>query len=308
MTSRRALTATLALVVVVCISAAVLLLGRIDRLRSGPAAEDVLYVPSPKILKRVSLGYDGLLADVYWTRVVQYFGARHRAHAMQYKLLAPLLDITTTLDPQLLPAYEFGAAFLSQAPPQGAGDPDAAVALVKRGIRANSRSWRLYYNLGYIEYIERKDYKAAAQAFEDGSKIPSSHPWMRIMAAIMAQHGGEIGTARFLWEHIYSSTDDQMIKDNAVRHLLALRVDEEVGYLEALVRQYGENTGKPPANWFQMISVGYLRRLPVDPLGKPYKLMPEGRVEVQDPNSLPFITRGLPPGAEAPKFLKSESN
>jgi tetratricopeptide (TPR) repeat protein len=260
------------------------------------------------VLKRLSLGYNGLLADIYWTRVVQYFGGKHHEKSMEYKLLAPLLDITTTLDPQLQAAYEFGAIFLSQNPPQGAGDPDAAVALVQRGIRQNPRAWRLYYNLGYIHYIERGDYKAAAQAFEEGSKIPGAHPWMRIMAAIMAQHGGEIQTARYLWEHIYESTTDTMIKDNAVRHLAALRVDEEVGYLQALVRQFQENTGKHPTDWFQMISAGYLRRLPTDPTGKPYKLMPHGRVEVQDPESLPFITRGLPPGVEAPKFLKSESN
>ena len=29
---------------------------------------------SPKAVKRLSLGYDGLLADIYWTRAVQYFG------------------------------------------------------------------------------------------------------------------------------------------------------------------------------------------------------------------------------------------
>ena len=308
MTSRARVVAVAATMLLASLAGAVLLVRRLDRMRADQTLREVLYIPSPKVVKRLSLGYNGLLADIYWTRVVQYFGGKHHEGSMEYRLLAPLLDITTTLDPQLLPAYEFGAIFLSQDPPEGAGDPDAAVALVQRGIRANPRAWRLYYNLGYIHYIERKDYKAAAQAFEDGSKIPSSHPWMRIMAAIMAQHGGEIATARFLWEHIYESTSDTMIRDNAVRHLLALRVDEEVGLLEALVRQYRENTGKPATDWFQMMSAGYLRRLPVDPLGKPYKLMPDGRVEVNDPDSLPFITRGLPPGKEARRFLKSGSN
>ncbi len=307
MTPRGRVVAVAAVLLLASLAGAVLMVRHLDRLHAGKTLTEVLYIPSPKIVKRLSLGYNGLLADIYWTRVVQYFGSKHHEHSMEYKLLAPLLDITTTLDPQLLPAYEFGAAFLSQEPPQGAGDPDAAVALVQRGIRANPRSWRLYYNLGYIHYIERKDYKAAAQAFEEGAKIPSSHPWMRIMAAIMAQHGGEISTARFLWEHIYESTHDKMIRENAVHHLVALRVDEEVGYLQDLVRQYQENTGKQPANWFQMISAGYLRRLPLDPLGKPYKLMPDERVEVQDPESLPFITRGLPPGKEAPKSWTAES-
>ena len=308
MSARGKVVAVATTILLVSLAGAVLLVRRLDRLRAGQTLRDVLYIPSPKVVRRLSLGYNGLLADIYWTRVVQYFGGKHHEGSMEYKLLAPLLDITTTLDPQLLPAYEFGATFLSQAPPQGAGDPNAAVALVQRGIRANPQSWRLYYNLGYIQYIERKDYKAAAQAFEDASKIPGAHPWTRIMAAIMAQHGGEIATARFLWEHIYESTSDKNIKENAALHLIALRVDEEVGYLQALVGQYRENTGRLPANWFQMISAGYLRRLPTDPHGKPYRLTLDGRVEVQNVESLPFITRGLPPGKEAPKFLKQESN
>ncbi len=307
MTARSKVAAFCTVLLVVSLTGAVLLVRRLDRMRAGQTLREVLYIPSPKMVKRLSLGYDGLLADIYWTRAVQYFGGKHHQRSLEYKLLAPLLDITTTLDPHLLPAYEFGAIFLTQQPPEGAGDPDAAVALVQRGIRENPRAWRLYYNLGYIEYVERKDYKAAAQAFEEGSKVPGAHPWMGIMAAIMAQHGGEIGTARYLWQHIYESTQDDQIKHNAALHLVALNVDQEVDYLEALVREYRKNTGKQPASWFQMISEGYLRRLPVDPLGKPYKLTPDGRVEVQDVDSLPFITRGVPPGKEAPRFLKNES-
>ncbi len=38
----------------------------------------------------------------------------------------------------------------------------------------------------------------------------------------------------------------------------------------------------------------------MDPDGHPYKLMPDGRIEVQDPKDLYFITKGLPPGMESP--------
>jgi hypothetical protein len=45
-----------------------------------------------------------------------------------------------------------------------------------------------------------------------------------------------------------------------------------------------------------LISAGLLRGVPVDPLGHPYKLMRDGGIEVADPDSLPFINQGLPPG------------
>ena len=56
----------------------VLLLRRVDEIRPRqPDIEDALYISSPKIVKRASLGFDGLMACIYWTRTVQYFGHRH---------------------------------------------------------------------------------------------------------------------------------------------------------------------------------------------------------------------------------------
>jgi len=297
MKHRNVVTAVASCVLAACLAGAVLTVTQLDRFRYDTAFSDSLYIPSPQVVKRLSLGYGGLLADIYWTRVVQYFGGLHHEKSMSYTLLDPLLQITTTLDPKLTVAYEFGATFLAQKPPEGAGDPDAAIRLVRKGIQANPNQWRLYYNLGYILYIEKKDYKEAARVFEEGSHVPNAHPWLKIMAAIMAQHGGEIGVSRFLWEHIYQSAEDKSIKDNALNHLVALQVDEQVDYLNALIREYHQNTGKVPASWFEMISAGYMEKVPVDPTGKPYQLMSAGRVEVRDPDSLPFITKGLPAGA-----------
>ena len=91
--------------------ACVLLLRHIDEIRPPATVDDALYLNSPKLLKRASLGFDGLMACIYWTRAVQYFGHRHFDSAHTYNELAPLLEITTALDPHLLPAYQFGASF-----------------------------------------------------------------------------------------------------------------------------------------------------------------------------------------------------
>src|SRR5579864_1714407 len=144
----------------------------------GPQAtlHEILYMPSGKTVKRLSLGYSSLLADIYWTRAVQYFGAKHLRHARRYDLLYPLLDITTDLDPKLTVAYEYGSVFLSQKPPSGAGQPDKAVLLAEKGVRANPEFWRLYFILGFIHYIDRHDPQSAQIAFEKGSKVPGALP------------------------------------------------------------------------------------------------------------------------------------
>jgi hypothetical protein len=301
--SRRT-TAILAAILVVCLAAAVFSITLADRARPSSTLEEMLYIPSPSVLRRMSLGYTGLLADIYWTRAVQYFGGKHVLASHEYKLLAPLLDITTQLDPHLTVAYQFGAIFLTQPPPNGAGDPDAAIKLVKFGIRENPDNWHLYYNLGFIYYLEKKDYVAAAQAFEQGSKVPNAHPFLKLLAARMAERGGDLETARMLWTMTYDDSKDKDIKANAISHLRALQVDEAVPRLEQLIRQYFERTGHYPGNWAELVRAGYLPGIPLDPAAHPYKLAPEGKVWVAMPDALPFITQGLPPGVKASEMPK----
>jgi tetratricopeptide (TPR) repeat protein len=292
----------------VCLGASSLTLHHLDQLSSRASLEEVLYIPSPKVIKRLSLGYDGLLADVYWTRAVQYFGTKHHIASRDYHLLAPLLEITTALDPHLTVAYEFGANFLAPPPPNGADLAERAVQLVEYGIRNNPDDWQLYYNLGFIYYTELKDYAKAADAFARGSSVPGAHPFLRIMAAQMAQHSGDLQMAQMMWTTAYQSAKDPNVRANAITHLRALQVDEDVTVLEKLNSIYRDKTGHWPSSFADLQAAGLLRAFPVDPFGHTYKLAADGRVEVRDPDEFPFITKGTPPGyvPPAPKFRASD--
>jgi tetratricopeptide (TPR) repeat protein len=298
-TRRTSVVALVALLV--SMAGAIAMLNAIDGLRRNAVASEALYVRSAKVLRRMSLGYTGLLADIYWTRAVQYFGEEHHKDSGNYPLLAPLLDITTQLDPRLLPAYEFGANFLAPKPPLGAGLPDAALGLMDYGIEHNPDQWRLYYDLGFLYYTELKDYAKAADAFRRGAQLPVTNVYMGILAARMAQHAGEFDTARMLWRSTYENTKEPRIRQNAVEHLLALRVDEDVTQLENLVAKYREQKGRFPASMSDLERTGFLRGTPIDPKGHPYMLMADGRIEVQDPQNIYFITKGLPPGMDIPQ-------
>ncbi len=293
-------------VTLICLALSVVTLRAVDRVRGEATLEEVLYIPSAQTVKRMSLGYDGLMADLYWTRAVQYFGGKHSVHSKQYQLLKPLLEITTTLDPHLTVAYEFGSIFLSQGPPEGAGDPQAAAELVRKGIRENPSQWRLYYSLGFIEWQQLHDPKAGSEAFQKGSEVPGAMIWMKVMAARLAQDAENPDTARYLWTNIYENSDDKMLKQNALKHLAALRVDQDVTFLQSYVERYREQYGHYPAHLQELQAAGWIRRIPLDPLGYPY-LIREGRIEVSDPDDLPFITKGLPPGHQASETLKSPS-
>lgn len=295
------------ILLIVCLSASMWMLSVVDRVRTAAAPDSILYLSSPKLLKRLSLGYDGLVGDIYWTRVVQYYGGMHRSGGGRYELLWPLLDITTHLDPHLIAAYEFGGTFLSARPPNGAGLPQQAIQLVEYGIQNNPDDWHLYYDLGFI-YYELKDYRAASDAFARGARVPKAHPFLQTLAARMAEHGGDRETARILWTATYQTARDENIRSNALVHLRALRADEDIIQLQQLVDSYRKRSGHAPRSMIELVTASLLPAAPVDPMGHPYRLEETGRVVVSDPDDLPFLQQGLPSGYIPPQIPKVPSS
>src|SRR5262245_12248229 len=77
------------------------------RVVTPASSSTVLWAQSPTLMRRLTLGFNSIWADVYWIRAVQYFGGTRLAKDPQnnYEQLYPLLDITTTLDPRFNIAY-----------------------------------------------------------------------------------------------------------------------------------------------------------------------------------------------------------
>jgi tetratricopeptide (TPR) repeat protein len=280
-------TAILLLVLVLGFAAIWHLQAAIDVQRAAILQErDDLLVTSPNLLKVTSLEYAPLLADVYWTRAVQYYGQKHAGNDPNLMLLWPLLNIATTLDPNLLPAYRFGAMFLSDAPPRGAGLPDLAVQLIERGIQANPDYWRFYEDLGFIYYFDKKDYAKASQAFLDGSRNPDAKIWMKVMAAKIAAEGESFETSAFLWHDVYQSATDPATKQGALEHLQLLEAQQDCRQLDKLGDEYEKRFAHRATRIIQFVQAGLLRKVPADPLGFPYELGEDGKASLNSKSPL----------------------
>lgn len=276
--SRRRSLAVAAVVVPFLFASAALLQTRIDaRNQSENAGRDDLVLRSPSLVKKLSLGYDALLADIYWTRAVQYYGQRIGDVHTKFESLGPLLDIATTLDPKLIVAYRFGAIFLSEPRALGAGRTALAVNLVQKGIDANPDQWILNYDLGFLYYWRLKDYPKAAQVYAEGGKKPHAPLVMTLMAARVAQKGSDFETSRMIFLQLYESSKDKNVRKMAMRELRSLKAQEDETHLDEIIQEYHKRFGRYPTSTKEMVAAGMLPFEPVDPIGFAYAIGPDGK-------------------------------
>jgi tetratricopeptide (TPR) repeat protein len=260
---------------------------------------ELLYIPSGAVLERMALSFDSLLADVYWIRALQVYGGTRRSDGEEknYDLLGPLLDITTTLDPEFNAAYRFGAIFLTEAFPNGPGRTDLAVALLKKGIERKPERWEYYMDIGFIYYWWVQDYEQAAEWFDRAADVPGASWWLRSLAANTLAAGGSREASRMLWRQLYDSADSDWIRTEATRRLTQLQALDDIDQLIAAARRFYELESRPPASWQELVDARMLSGIPLDPTARPYVIdSVNGTINVSEDSSLfPLPGETLPP-------------
>lgn len=260
----------------------------------------VLWFESGGLMKRASLGFPNLVADIYWIRAVVYYGGKRRSPEKNrdFGLLDPLLTFVTTLDPQFKVAYRFGAIFLTEAYPNGPGRPDRAIALLQRGLEASPSTWEYSHDIGFVYYWWLEDYKAAAQWFELSARQPGAPVWLKPLAATTLATGGDRQLSRQLWRQL-GDTDLEWLRRNAQHRLLQIDAMDVVDELNRIAQRFTSRAGRPPRDWPELIAGERLRGLPLDATGVPYALDPEtGVIDVSRQSTLwplPWPKRGTGP-------------
>ena len=248
-----------------------------------------LYVRSDTALRRLTLAFQALAADVYWIRAIQHYGGDRLSQDGRalYELLYPLLDITTTLDPRFTIAYRFGAIFLAEPYPGGPGRPDQAIALLRKGLQADPAKWQYALDAGFIHYWQLGDYQTAASWFQRAADVPGAPGWLTPLAATTLAQGGDRASSRLLWTQLRNSADQEWLRTTAERRLVQLDALDQIDQLERIVRRFAGQAETGPLTWERLIQAGTLRGIPLDPTGTPYVLNPWwGIVQVADDSPL----------------------
>jgi hypothetical protein len=272
------------------------------RERAYPAPDDnddTVLIASGSAIRRLAGAYATLAADAYWIRAIQYYGGAKRRLSEQiapdpppsiaideYRQLYPMLDITTSLDPRFNIAYRFGAVFLAEAFPAGAGRPDLAVKLLEKGLRARPDKWEYMEDIGFVHYWYRHDFHAAGESFARAGDVPGAPWWLKSLAATTLAEGGDRRSSRTMWEAIRQSTDNDWLRNNAERRLTQLRALDQIDSLQLAVDGFTRRAGRPPSTWQEVGRLNNWTGVPLDPAGAPYELTREGRVEMSQRSPL----------------------
>ena len=239
-------------------------------------------------LKGFSFGFEGLLADWYWMKSLQYVGNKilnstqdvsmENLKPLNPRLLYPYLDNATTLDPKFLSAYQYGAVILP------AIDNELAIKLSVKGIENNPNEWRLYHYLGYI-YWRLENHQKASEIYEQGAQIAGAPDFMRLMAAKLKSEGGSRETARTIYRQMLNDAADISIKQNVEMRLLELDSMDERDAIRMALKEFQKNNNRCANNWQEIFPLLQPNKLPgnrnlridklnnlVDPTGAPYVL------------------------------------
>lgn len=201
------------------LAAAVPLAGSLSASRVSLTDEaELTLFPKGEWVRPLTFGYTRLGADLCWLEAIQYYG-KHRRSNRDYRYADVLFDTATGLDPHFEEAYVFGALILEDA------NPEAARALLRRGMRHNPESWRICFDYGFLLFRHQKDSEEAAVYLTRSSKLPGAPARVARLAAYAAAKSGRRELAIELWSEVLRSSENEEVRSIARRYLCDLGVD-----------------------------------------------------------------------------------
>jgi len=174
-------------------------------------------IPAPTPVKLMALGYDQLLADVWWLAFIQYFGDTRERLNDHYRYSYRYLDLVTALDPRFIQPYWF-AAFSVGAEMKR---PDLAARLIDRGLSANQDNWYLPFIAGINQYLFGTDDMKAARYYRQAAKYPDAPRWLVGQAKILESRMPGMLKEIKTWSLIYESANEPMVKATARQNMIS---------------------------------------------------------------------------------------
>ena len=192
--------------------------------------EQLLYLPSGRHLKALTLGFTNFAADVLWIRAIGYFGG-HALTDREYPWLYHILDQVTTLDPLFSYPYFFGGITLAVE----RESVSESVAILAKGMTRYPSDWRYPFYIGYNQFYNLRDPERAAVFMRYAASLPGSPEYLPHLAASLIAESGRLDAAVLFLETMAEGTREQHAREKIrlkIAELRAGRIPESLkGFL-----------------------------------------------------------------------------
>jgi hypothetical protein len=233
--------------------------------------KQLLYLPTPEILKLASLGNQGLMADLLYIWSIQYYSQFELDEKFLY--LETVFDLVTDLDPRFFDAYRIGALIISL---QRSGDPAqhkaAVVRLYDKGLANMPDSWELAEVAAWDAHLVLNDRELAVRWMKTAAERPGAPPEVKRVYGRWRDniHGWTIDDSIAYWEGVVAEATRKADINLATSHLYDSYVTLHRRTLDPLLAEFRRRTGTCPESWQELVEQGLLPEVPLDYLGNPY--------------------------------------
>lgn len=174
------------------------------------------FIPQPLLTKAFSLGFDRVIADMYWLIFIQYYGDP-KCKEENFRYAPDYLQVVVNMDPHFIRPYWFASFVLAS----DLGQEERADDILASGIKSNPQDWSIPYIAGFNQYLYANNEKKAAYYYRLAANIPGAPSWLNDQARIL-----ELDIPSYLkkvrtWLRILKE-GDAMIKQKALQNLTVL--------------------------------------------------------------------------------------
>jgi hypothetical protein len=248
-------------------------------LRARQVEYDRTTAPAP-ILEYVTFGHRRGVSAALWLQLLTWYGGKTMAtsratlheHA-DVVFLQKQSRLIIRMDPDFADPYSFAALVLTWY----AGEPLAALPFLVAAMSQFPDNWEYPFYYGFIHYHFMNDKKTAATFFLRASRLPRAPAFVPLLAARLLRQEDGTGDAIVTLEEMLRTNPPEWVRNSIQDELVTLRAIDTVEKARA---RYRQRTGRD-ATLDDLVAAGYLREIPVDQLGVPVYIDPDGKVNAR---------------------------
>ena len=244
--------------------------------REDPLGRDLLYLPSPEMLKIVSLGNTGLAADVLYLWSIQYYSLFEPHERFLY--LETIYNLITDLDPLFFDAYRIGALIMGI---QVGGDQEAlqrsSRQLLDKGVRNLPESWEIAEQAAWEMYMRYADRGAALHYAEIASGRSGAPARIKRMVGVWRdkERVWSDDDSIAYWRQAVDEAQDSYERKMSLNHLYNAVFAKDKKTLQPALEAYESRFGSCRDGWGGVIRAGLIGGVPLDYSGNAYGVDPE---------------------------------